>query len=101
MAKENPNLSLDALSAAPAGIFIGAEGDRVPDKIVHESSWAASSEMPWNCGFCRGIAALCHLLATRFGAWLLLVRPSGRFFLEDESWLFSLDFRDNLEIKLL
>ena len=70
------------LYVALQGVFIGAEGRRVPDEVAHESWSMMSSTLPQKLGFCRGIAAFLGNLATRFGAWLLLVRPSGRLLLE-------------------
>jgi len=93
-------LPLDALFVALQGVFIGAEGSRVPDKLLHESCSLTSSRLPRKRGLGRVSAALVWWLATRFGAWLLLVRPSGRFLLEAASWLLILGFRDNLGIKL-
>ena len=84
----------------PAGVFIGAEGVRVRTQVVHKSRCPGLSELPWKCGICRGIAAFWWQIATRFGAWLLLVRPSGRLLLEAPSWLFIMGFGYNLGIKL-
>ena len=95
-----PCSSLDAVSRCTAGVFIAAEGGRVPDKIVHESSWAASSEVPRKRGLGRVSAAKLCRLAMRFRAWPPLVRPSGLILLEVVSRLLIFDFRDNLEIKL-
>ena len=83
--KENPNFSLDPPSAAPARVFIGAEGDRVPDKLLHEIWYAISSTLPRKRGSGRVSAAKSWRLATRFRAWPPLVRSSGRFLLESAS----------------
>ena len=84
-----------------AGDIYRAEGSRVPARHFHKSCCPESSILPRKRGFCRVFAAKLWLLATRFGAWPLLVRPSGRLLLEVSSWLFILGFRDNLVIKLL
>ena len=74
--------TLDALYVALQEIFIGAEGYRVLDEVAHEIWRLNSSKLPQKPGFCRGFAAKLALLATRFGAWPLLVRPCGRLLLE-------------------
>ena len=88
------------LYVALQGVFIGAEGRRVLDEVAHEIWYPDKLKVPQNCGFCRNSAAKVWRLATRFGAWPLLVRPCGRLLLEVWSWLFILGFRDNLIIKL-
>ena len=88
------------ICVALQGVFIGAEGVRVRTQVVHKSRCPGLSELPWKCGICRGIAAFWWQIATRFGAWLLLVRQSGRLLLEAASWLFIMGFGYNLGIKL-
>ena len=70
------------LYVALQGVFIGAEGRRVPDEVAHEIWYPDEIKVPRNLGFCRGFAAFLWNLATRFGAWPHLVRPSGRLLLE-------------------
>jgi len=74
--------SLDALYVALQVIFIGAEGRGVPDEVAHEIWDLISSILPQKPEFCRKFAAKLALLATRFGAWPLLVRPCGLLLLE-------------------
>ena len=87
-------------SVALQGVFIGAEGGRVPVEVVHEGGSLDMAGLPRKRGLGRVSAALWWRLATRFGAWLLLVRPSGRFLLEAASWLLIFGFGYNLGIKL-
>ena len=75
-------LPLDALLCCSAGVFIGAESRRVPDEVAHKICCLISPILPQICGFCRNSAAKMWLLATRFGAWPLLIRSSGRLLLE-------------------
>ena len=70
---------LDALYVALQEIFIDAEGYRVLDESGHEIWDQDLIKVPRICG---GSAALLWLLATRFGAWPLLVRPRGILLLE-------------------
>jgi len=74
--------TLDALYVALQGVFIGAEGRRVLDEVSHENWSLDKLKVPQNPGFCRNFAAKLALLATRFGAWPLLIRSSGLLLLE-------------------
>ena len=74
--------SLDALYVALQGLFIGAEGIRVPVELPYEIWYRDKIKLPRKRGFCRDSAAILWHMATRFGAWLLLVRPSSRLLLE-------------------
>ena len=49
--------TLDALYVALQGVFIGAEGRKVPDKVAHEIWYPDNIKVPQKLGFCRGIAA--------------------------------------------
>ena len=73
---------LDALFVALQVIFIDAEGRGVPDEVAHENWDPDVTVLPRNPEFCRGFAANLAPLATRFGAWPLLVRPRGLLLLE-------------------
>jgi len=83
---KNPNFGplLDAGRSVrcTAGDIYRAEGSRVPSKHLHEIWSMDKIKVPRFRGFCRGSAALWWLLATRFGAWPLLVRPCGLLLLE-------------------
>jgi len=89
-----------ALSVASAGVFIGAEGGRVPIEVYCQIRWSISSIWPRKRGFGRVSAALASSLATRFRAWPPLVRPSESIRVDLASRLFNLKFRDNLGSKL-
>ena len=102
---KNPNfwplaLPLDDLYVALQGVFIGAEGSRVPSQLPYEIWYQVLSGMPRKRGLGRVFAALWWRLATRFGAWPPLVRPSGRSLLEAAYRLLILNSRDNLGSKL-
>ena len=72
-------------SVALQGVFIGAEGGRVPTQLSHENGYLDLTGLPRKRGLGRVSAALWWRLATRFGAWPPLVRPSGLLLLEAAS----------------
>ena len=90
---------MPALSCS-AGVFIGAEGDRVLIELSHEIWDLASSRLPRKRGFGHVFAAIVSSLAARFQAWPPLVRPSGSIHLYLASRFFNLKTRDNLGSKL-